>query len=413
MQLGHPRALWPLVIVKELLDNGLDAAETLGVAPQIAITLDANSVRVEDNGPGLPASTIAKALDYETRTSDKRHYCAPSRGQLGNALKCVFPAAFVATGKKSLVEIAACGVLHRIEADIDRVAQKPRINHAQTPMVKNGTTITIHWSGIACSRSTENHAEFYRGLFPSALVDMVRDFAALNPHATFSLTLFGRKMNFKASDPNWRKWLPTDRTSAHWYSKDDLRELIGAHIAEERQTDGVHKTVRDFVGQFDGLAGTVYMKRVIQAAGLAGRELASLAIDGDIDMDAVERLLRAMQSVSKPTKPERLGVIGRKHMQAALVGYGASAHSIEYGREAKIGDDNLPFQVECGFGITHEDRTRKLVCGLNHSVVLRVPSPNLYRILSECYIERDEPLAMIVHQSCPRFAFTGHGKGSV
>lgn len=413
MQLGYPQALWPLVIAKELVDNSLDAAESLGVPPEIAIILDVNSITVADNGPGLPASTIEKALDYETRTSDKRHYCAPSRGQLGNALKCVFPAAFVATGQKSIVEITACGIHHRIEADIDRIAQKPRITHAQTPMVKNGTTVTLHWPEIACSESTEHDSDFYRGRLPSTLAAMVRDFAAVNPHASFSLAAPGGKMRFTASDPGWRKWLPTDRTSSHWYPKDLLVELIGAHIAEERRTGAVHRSVRDFIGDFDGLAGTVYMKRAVQAAGLAGRDLASLAIDGDIDINAAERLLQAMQSISKPVKPERLGVIGRQHMQAALVSYGASAESVEYGREAKIGDDRLPFVVEVAFGITRENCPRKLVCGLNHSLVFRVPSPSLYGILSDCYMGRDEPVAIIVHQSCPRFAFTGHGKGSL
>ena len=32
-QIGHPVADWPLVIVKELVDNALDEAEEAGVAP--------------------------------------------------------------------------------------------------------------------------------------------------------------------------------------------------------------------------------------------------------------------------------------------------------------------------------------------------------------------------------------------
>ena len=33
MQLGHSRAMWPIAVLKELMDNGLDAAELAGVAP--------------------------------------------------------------------------------------------------------------------------------------------------------------------------------------------------------------------------------------------------------------------------------------------------------------------------------------------------------------------------------------------
>ena len=39
-QCGHPSDKWHLVVVKELLDNSLDACEEQGLAPQIAVTID-------------------------------------------------------------------------------------------------------------------------------------------------------------------------------------------------------------------------------------------------------------------------------------------------------------------------------------------------------------------------------------
>lgn len=90
--------MWPLVLLKELSDNALDACESSGVLPQITISIEDDAFTVTDNGPGLPARIIKRALDYTVRISDKRHYVAPTRGQLGNALKLVFAAAYVATG---------------------------------------------------------------------------------------------------------------------------------------------------------------------------------------------------------------------------------------------------------------------------------------------------------------------------
>src|SRR4051812_872581 len=87
MQFGAPKALWPLVATKELIDDSLDATESMDVAPEIAITLERDSVTVADNGPGLQSSTVTKMRDYNVRVSDKQHYVAPSRGQLGNAMK--------------------------------------------------------------------------------------------------------------------------------------------------------------------------------------------------------------------------------------------------------------------------------------------------------------------------------------
>ena len=39
-QIGHPVADWPLVIVKELVDNALDEAEEAGVPPVIEIAVE-------------------------------------------------------------------------------------------------------------------------------------------------------------------------------------------------------------------------------------------------------------------------------------------------------------------------------------------------------------------------------------
>jgi DNA topoisomerase VI subunit B len=85
-QLGYGRAMWPLVLVKELIDNALDACESADVgAPQITIALEADALTVTDNGPGLKPAIVGKSLDYRVRISDKKYYVAPTRGQLGRA----------------------------------------------------------------------------------------------------------------------------------------------------------------------------------------------------------------------------------------------------------------------------------------------------------------------------------------
>jgi DNA topoisomerase VI subunit B len=73
MQIGFPRHQWPLALVKELVDNALDACETAGICPDIAVMLTKDTVRVQDNGPGLPPSTLEHSLDYLVRVSDKAH----------------------------------------------------------------------------------------------------------------------------------------------------------------------------------------------------------------------------------------------------------------------------------------------------------------------------------------------------
>ena len=84
-QTGHSKADWPLVVVKELLDNALDACEDAGVAPEIKVVANKDGITVEDNGPGIPGDTVDGVLDFNVRVSDREAYVAPDRGAQGKA----------------------------------------------------------------------------------------------------------------------------------------------------------------------------------------------------------------------------------------------------------------------------------------------------------------------------------------
>jgi DNA topoisomerase VI subunit B len=129
MQIGFPRHLWPIALLKELIDNALDACGMAGVAPEITVVVGQDFFAVHDNGPGLPAETLQRSLDYAVRVSDKSYYVSPTRGQLGNALKCVWAAPYVADGERGYVEVTARGVTHRIEVTVDRIAQQPNVRY--------------------------------------------------------------------------------------------------------------------------------------------------------------------------------------------------------------------------------------------------------------------------------------------
>jgi DNA topoisomerase VI subunit B len=150
MQIGFRRPDWALALLKELIDNALDACECSGVAPVIEVEIEKNTVSVRDNGPGIPADTIKRSLDYSVRVSDKSYYVSPTRGQLGNALKCLWAAPCVITGDHGRVEVHAHGQAHTIDVRLDRIAQEPKISHSVTDsVVKNGTFIKFGWPGIA------------------------------------------------------------------------------------------------------------------------------------------------------------------------------------------------------------------------------------------------------------------------
>ena len=82
-QTGHGVMQWPLVVLKELVDNALDACEEAEVAPAISIAAEPGSIVVEDNGLGIKTSTIKSILDYTIRVSSREAYVSPTRGAQG------------------------------------------------------------------------------------------------------------------------------------------------------------------------------------------------------------------------------------------------------------------------------------------------------------------------------------------
>jgi signal transduction histidine kinase len=62
MQRGFARPEWPIALVKELIDNALDASENAGIPPYVGVTVESDRVTVRDYGPGLPAETLKQSL---------------------------------------------------------------------------------------------------------------------------------------------------------------------------------------------------------------------------------------------------------------------------------------------------------------------------------------------------------------
>lgn len=403
-QIGYGKGLWPLVLIKELIDNSIDACEVAAIeAIEIGVELEKDSITVSDNGPGIAHKIIKGALDYTVRISDKKHYVAPTRGQLGNALKCVVAAAFVATGKKSTVEIVTRGKCYTITVDLDRLAPEPNITCEPTEDTRKiGTILRIHWPEVAGYFSSNRDGDLFEyDSLAEAVEALLEDYAALNPHVTFN---FNRRR--AASDPAWVKWRTDAATSAHWYRPEDLRGLIAAHICER------DLPLRDFVGGFEGLSRTRVRADVLEAARLKGSHLSDLVCGQDVNMPSVTRLLEAMQKASRPVQPKRLGLIGRDHLAQHFQSLGATK-GFKYERKAFIDDEFLPVVVEIAFAVKPDaSQIARRIIGLNWSPVFKIPSGAIGEAISSCRVEAADPVVLMVHVARPRFAFTDHGKGA-
>jgi DNA topoisomerase VI subunit B len=407
-QTGYSRAeWWPGVIGKETIDNALDNCEQVGVSPEITVFFDGKKLEISDNGGGIPAEIVKRLTDFSTRTSDKLAYVSPTRGAQGNAWKTLLAMPYILDGERTCpVVIEACRVRHEIRIRTNQIARRPVVDHQQKPLsVQSGGTAIIF--GRLQARLGDEDEE------PQNVPKLVSDYALFNPHAAFRLNNYV----FPARDPQWRKWLPRDPTPPHWYTLDRLEELVASMVST-----GKARTVRDFLADFRGLTRTSTRMKVLAEANLErGTKLEDLVDKkrGAFDKKALGRLLIAMQQNSKEAAPEVLGVLGKQHFMEKL-----EDQSFRYAKQS--GSENgLPYIVEAAFRFTDDELFRGLHVGLNWSVPLSNPlqdcalpgqsfAHGLEGFLQHHHVEVDQdPIALVLHITSPRFDFLDRGKGSV
>ena len=407
LQTGHEPKRWPEVVAKELIDNSLDACEEADVLPEIEVTVTENTISVQDNGPGIPPSVIEDILDFSVRASSKDAYVSPTRGAQGNALKTVMAIPYVLSGcERGEVAITTQGQRHRVTVTVDRIAQRPVIEHEiEDGVVRNGTQVTVAWPNSACSDLAEANSQ---------ILQTVEIYALLNPHSNFAIP--GER--FERTTTTCPKWVASAPTSAHWYTADQLRGLMAAYISHERD-GGRGRTVREFISEFRGLSSTAKQKAILARSGVAGVHLSDLVADGDVDQAAVEALLNAMRSESRPVKPRSLGVLGELHLTTWL--NHAGAETVRYQKSADVDEETgLPFVVETAFGVRSDDDGLRLVTGINWAPTLVDPFRDLNkyglslgRLLGQLHISRDDPVTFVLHLACPHLNYTDRGKSSL
>jgi DNA topoisomerase VI subunit B len=405
-QTGHGPAQWPLVILKELTDNALDACEEAAVPPEITVTVDGDGITVADNGPGIPPETIAGVLDYSVRVSSREAYAAPDRGAQGNALKTLVAMPFVLDGSAGRVTVTACGVRHEIGIRVDPIRQEPVIDHGQHPSdVKTGTTVTVHWPDSACSILDQA-----AGLF----LQLAEDYLWLNPHLTLTADWRGDNILDSACTlPAWAKWKPSDPTSPHWYTPQTLERLVAAYVSDPGHAA---MSVREFVTQFRGLTSSAKGKQVLAQTGMTRTALGELA-NGRLDSTAIAGLLEAMKQHSRPVKPAQLGVIGREHLAYRMKGLDAEMESFAY-KKTEGEDGGQPYVVEIAFAWCPDLGPSRLVTGVNWSPGLVNPFRQLGKFGQSLdrVLERqraDEDCVLVLHVARPVVTYADRGKSSV
>jgi hypothetical protein len=382
------------------------ACEEAGIAPVISIAVKDDTIVITDNGPGIPAKTINAILDYSIRVSSREAYASPTRGAQGNALKTILPMAYVlnerhgedASGK---TVIEANGVAHHIAFSVDHIKQEPKIAHTtKHSSVTKGTRITVTLPAIPSQYSdcVINLVDYCKGEF----LRLAESYAWVNPHLSLRVSWDGeRKIDIKASNPAWQKWLPSWPTSAHWYDQSRFRRYMAAHIAHRGDI-----TVREFVSEFRGLTASAKHKA---------------------NTKNIAKLLASLKDHTKPVRPADLGIIGKQHFYALMERAGGDPKTFTY--NSILGETGgIPRVVEFAFGIHRKGLSsssgpgplRKIITSVNWSPGINNPFRQLGRngesldgILSDVRANTTQPVIAVLHLACPRVAYTDRGKSAI
>jgi Histidine kinase-, DNA gyrase B-, and HSP90-like ATPase len=424
-QTSHEVMEWPLVTLKELLDNSIDACEEAEIAPVISIDLKRGSIVIADNGSGIPEKTIEKVLDYSIRVSSREAYVSPTRGAQGNALKTILPMGYVMDERRGE---DACGetiievheLAHYIAFAVDHIRQEPQIGHTTEPSpVTCGTRITVklpltrEWEGYEPIDAVEACKQ--------RLLALAESYLWLNPHLCLTVTWNGEtKIDAKASNPAWDKWLPSWPTSAHWYDKGRFRRYMAAHIANRGNI-----TVREFISEFRGLSGTAKQKAVLEEIGASHVSLHDFFGRHKANDENIAKLMSACKRHSKPVKAAQLGIIGKAHLYRMMEAAGGDPKTFKYFQT--LGQmDGIPRVIEASFSV-HRDGlsafrgpNRKTITGVNWSPGIGNPFRQLGRggasmdaLLSDLHADGSQPLIVCLHVACARVAHLDRGKSAI
>jgi hypothetical protein len=424
-QTGHSVYDWPRVVLKELMDNSLDACEEAEIAPVVSIAVRPGAITIRDNGGGIEAETIKSILDYSIRVSSREAYVSPTRDAQGNALKTVVAMGYVLDREREDADginneavgvtfIETRGVKHRIEFRADHVTNQPKIMHTTTPSrIDEGTKITIKWPV---------ELKWIEQQFKQ----LAESYVWFNPHLTLRGTWHGQQfVKVAATDPNWEKWRPRDPTSAHWYDQTRLQRYLSAHVARDRDL-GRNRTVREFIAEFRGLSGTAVQRKVLKDVGCSHRSLSQFFGVDRVNRTGIAKLLASMCKHTKPVAPKHLGIIGVEHLKHRFLAACGNAETFKYEKRMGVTSEGIPYVIEFAFGLHQSGLTqgaavsRKFITGANWSVGINNPfrafgstGEGLENTLAKVRANAGQPVICTLHLASAYVQYADRGKSSI
>ena len=425
---GANRWEWPLAVLKEVVDDLLDAADEAGIPPVIRVTWASNKFTIASNAPDLPFETLQAILDYRNRASTRAWRVEPSRGRLGFALKAGFAACAV-DGGSTEVETGT----YRVRIDVGASPEGGTDGRA-VPLKKGkraaaGTRFTFRWPGTVEQGPLD---------LDGAAFDLLRRYALVTPQARWEFARVAEPtLRIPATDQDWPHYVPGSPVDPHWHTNETLAALVSAEIDSGRGD----RLIGDFLEKvFAGYSRKPARDRVLAALPAGVKRLRDLCRKkgrASAHVIGMLRLRRAMQFV-RPIPARRFGVLGERHVAANLRDLfrcRADPKAVRYALRTsdrlrrRSGEDDdaasdrrrkqvVPFIVEAALGLRKPPDAGKQAEG--HAVVVSVNGSVtrwdkdgidvLEELLGKGRVHETDPVVVLVRVMTPRALFGGPSK---
>jgi hypothetical protein len=447
---GRPAHEWDLYIVKELVDNALDADETLwrddpAHFPRVDIRMEyipiperqAQQLYIQvGNRAMFPVAQIEDIFATGWYTSRKAFMKGLTRGSLGNALKTLLGIPYVLRNR----------VASDWKPDLKPMAIICGGKEFLPRYEVNSTTQTIQFK---CDSSDVRFPEgtiFRVGLdhfeqeMPRTLAQvalLAQQYRLCNPHAefTWSVEIGGEEWQVQhAPVAGWSgKFLGV--APIQWYSHTAFQDLLGALYRKQfgERPEGllpVEAICRCFAG-FDVTASTDRATRkcidaIAESCGRTG------LTRSEIETQAASRLYRALCDHSARFDSNLLGRLGADHVRGMIRDAFPTEGEILYEVATDPGNDpDTPFVIEvvaARLKDNDQDGQRQIWTAINFAPTygdpflsrwLRAPvqpdKPVLgLRGLLDAYDVRDNsPVALFLHLVCPTIEHSEFSKTEI
>jgi DNA topoisomerase-6 subunit B len=167
-----------LTIVKEGVDNSLDATEEAGILPDIYVKIEEigkekYKIVIKDNGPGIVKKQIPNIFG-KLLYGSKFHRLRQSRGQQGIGISGGVLYSQLTTGKPTkIISSIGDGKDHKYTLKIDVARNEPKIIESEI------TDSNEKWHGVQITFTSEG---IYRE-HKQSVMEYIKEVAIANPHA--------------------------------------------------------------------------------------------------------------------------------------------------------------------------------------------------------------------------------------